>query len=510
MRKLKKKKNKTSGPVSTIFILAIIVSLLSLVLYAIGFQAHKTQINNNVLEATLISIKNIISLSGIKYIIGNAVTNFKNFEPLAVVIISLIGIGICEKSGLLNAIFSPVRKIKFGVVTFVTVLLGIVSSIIGDYSYLFLLPFIGVMYKYLDKNPVLGIITVYLGITLGYGTGIIFNYNDYILGTLTQAAASFDVDKTYTYGLFSNIYIMIASTVLLTYLLSLLINKFILPKYPKKQIAEKEEQELNISKKGLAFAILTSVILILLVIYMILDIDLLGAGILLNQSEETYIAKLFGNGAPFREGIVIILALIMMMSGFVYGKISGNIKNSNEYSLGLSKNFENLGFMFVLMFFISQLLAVIEWTNIGEVIAAKLVEMVSTLQISGLPLIIAFFFVIVIVSIFIPDVVTKWQLMAPTIVPLFMRANITPDFTQFIFKAADSVGKSLTPFFIYFIITLAFLEKYRVDEKRQVSIFGTLKVMMPVILCSLIFWLLLICLWYLINFPIGVGTYTTI
>ena len=200
----------------------------------------------------------------------------------------------------------------------------------------------------------------------------------------------------------------------------------------------------------------------------------------------------------------------MMVSGYIYGKISGNIKTSSEYSLGLSKNFENLGFMFVLMFFMSQLLAIINWTNIGEVIAARLVELMSTLQISGLPLIIIFFFVVVVISILIPDLVTKWQLIAPTIVPLFMRANMTPDFIQFIFKTADSIGKAISPFFIYFIISLAFLEKYRVDDKKQVSIFGTLKVMMPVIICATVFWILIISLWYLVNFPIGVGTYTTI
>ncbi len=506
----KKKKNSTHGPVSTIIVLAVVIAILSFILKFVGFQASKTIINNGVLEDNIVTVKNIISVSGIKYLIGNVISNFQNFLPLVVVIISLLGIGICEKSGLLNAVFSPIKKVKLNVIIFVTVLIGIISTVIGDYSYLFLLPFVGVAYKYLDKNPIIGIITVYLGITLGYGTGIIFNYNDYLLGDITQLSASFDVDKSYTYSLYSNIYIMIASTVILTYFLTMLIGRFILPKYPKRQIALKEEQELNISKKGVICATISSLLFVLFIIYMIIDIDLPGAGLLLNHDASTYVAKLFGDGSPFKEGIVIILALIMMISGFIYGKISGNIKSSNDYSLSLSKNFENLGFMFVLMFFISQLTAIINWTNIGEVIGAKLVEMVSTLQISGLPLIIVFFFVVIIISIFIPDVITKWQLITPTIVPLFMRANITPNFTLFIYKVADAIGKSITPFFVYFIIMLAFLEKYRVDEKKQVSIFGTLKVMLPIILCVMIFWLLLICLWYLINFPIGVGTYTTI
>lgn len=509
MARTRKNKKKIHGPVFTIFILGLVISILSLVLNLIGFQAHKTEIVNGVLETTLITVKNIISYDGLEYFIGNAVTNFRNFEPLVVIIISLVGLGLCEKSGLLYAFFSPIKKIKFGVVTFFTVILGVLSTIIGDYSYLFLIPYIGVMYKYLDKNPMLGVITVYLGITLGYGAGIIFNYNDYLLGTLTEAAA-LDVDKNYTYSLFSNIYIMVFATLLLSFVITQLINKFISPKYPKRQILEKEEQELNVNKTALRLSLLSTFVLLLCVAYMILDVKLPGAGILLDHSGDNYIAKLFASSSPFREGIVILLGIIMILSGLIYGKVSGNIKNSVEYSLGLSKNFENLGFMFVLMFFMSQLTAVLNWTGIGEVIGCKLVEMVSNLQISGLPLIITFFFIVVIISFFIPDVVTKWKVLAPTVVPLFMRANITPSFTLFIFKAADSIGKAFTPLFAYYIIMLAFIEKYRTDEKRQVSIFGVLKVMLPVIICTMITWLLLLCLWYLINFPIGLSTYATI
>ena len=33
--------------------------------------------------------------------------------------------------------------------------------------------------------------------------------------------------------------------------------------------------------------------------------------------------------------------------------------------------------------------------------------------------------------------------MSPLIIPLFMRSNITPDFTQLIFKSADGIEKQL-------------------------------------------------------------------
>ena len=134
----------------------------------------------------------------------------------------------------------------------------------------------------------------------------------------------------------------------------------------------------------------------------------------------------------------------------------------------------------------------------------------SVLELSGLPLILIFIFVTIIISLFIPTTITKWIIMSPIIIPLFMRANITPDFTQFIFQIADGIGKSFTPLFVYFIIMVAFLQKYNGDEKTKITIFGTLKTMMPTLLLLASLWILIIVGWYIINLPIGIGMYPTL
>ena len=506
MKKIKHK--NVRGPVSTILALIAAISVASLILSLLGFQGSKTYIGNETLETSLVTVKNIISIDGITYIIGNVVTNFINFKPLAILVISLVGVGILEKSGLLNAMFHKLKNVKFEIVIFFTLFLGIISSFIGEYSYMFLLPFVALMYRYLNRNPVLGILTVFIGITLGYGTGIIFNYDDYKLGMLTQKAATLDVDANYEFHLFSNIYIMIFLTFLLTFIGTIVIKRFLFTKFPKKYIHE--EEELAVSKKGFILSSIVTFICIIFIVYMLLDIDLPGAGMLLDSKSGSYMEKLFGTNSPFREGIVFIITFVMMISGFIYGKISGNIKNSHEYSLGLSKNFENLGLVFVLMFFTSIMISILDWTNMGVVISSNLVDFLSSVSLSGLPLIIIFMIIVIIMSILIPETLTKWELLSPTVVPLFMRANITPDFTQFIFKVADGIGKSLTPFFIYFIIMIAFLEKYKKDEKQQISVFGTLKLTLPVILMLSLVLILFVVLWYVIGIPIGIGTTSTI
>lgn len=503
----RKKKEKQFGPVSILLIIFSIISILSLLFSMFGIEAYKTVIANNTLESTLVTVKNIISIDGVKYLFTSIVENFQKFEPLVLMIIALLGIGIGERSGLIYTLANPLKKIKFSIIVFLTLLIGIIFTVIGDYSYIFLIPLTGVVYKYLEKNPMLGIMIMFIGITLGYGTGVIFNYNDHLIGTLTEAAASLDVDKNYHFSLFSNLYIMWISTLVISILSTIIINKFLCPKFTKKYVNEEEIIE-NKKAKKVTFVIF--ILLVLLTIYFILPIKLPLAGILLDNEQVRYIEKLFGASSPFGNSLVFIISIIMIILGYVYGKMSGNIKDSHEFSLGLSKNFENLGFLFVLMFLISEIIAVIEWTNLGVVIGAKLIEFLGTMKLLGVLLIIVFIIFVILISILIPDTLTKWELMSPTIVPLFMQANITPGFVTFIFKVADGIGKCFSPLFIYFIIMLAFLEKYRVSEKKQISLFGTYKTMLPTVALISLVWIIFVVLWYLIGFPIGVGISSTL
>ena len=147
----KKKKDKMYGPVLVIMYMILGVGMLSFLLSLIGFESTRTIISNGTMETTLVTVKNLLSVDGLKYMVGNTVKNFRMFEPLVLLIISLLGISICEKSGFLNALFSPLKRVKLNIIIFLTVLFGVISTVIGDYSYIFLLPLVGVIYQIIGK-----------------------------------------------------------------------------------------------------------------------------------------------------------------------------------------------------------------------------------------------------------------------------------------------------------------------------------------------------------------------
>ena len=249
--------------------------------------------------------------------------------------------------------------------------------------------------------------------------------------------------------------------------------------------------------------------MLLIVVYMIIP-GLPGSGLLLDKNSNIYIAQLFSNNSPFSNSLIFIFSIIMMVCGLIYGRISGNIKNTNEFSIGLGYSFDNLGYVFVLLFFFSQMIALLDWSNIGTVLGTIIIDKISLLQLSGVLLIIIFFLAIVFIGIFIPSTLTKWTIASPIIIPLFMRANITPDFTQFIFRVADGIGKCITPMYIYFFIMMAFMQKYNYDNEHNITIFGTLKLMSSTVLILSLLLLLLLVLWYIVGLPMGLQMYPTL
>lgn len=496
----KKKQPKLLSPVITMCILILIALITSSFLAIINFDGTQTTIENGMLETSIIVVKNIFSKEGLIYLFSNIITNFTLLEPFVLIILSLIAIGILKESGLLKHLFEPLKKLKPNVLTFIVVFISVISSIIGDYSYIILLPLVAVLYQYVNKSPVLGIITVFLGITLGYGTGIFYNYNDYALGVLTEAAAVIDVDPSYKFNLYSNLYIMIVSSVIVTFLITTLIEKFL-----SKKVATtaKYEDDIKTSNKALLFSIISLIICVIPIFIMIMP-----NGILLDNTQTKYVAKLFSANAPFNLSFMYLFLMVMAIVGLVYGFVSKNFKNNHEFGWSFAKQFDNIGYLFVLMFLSSILIGIINWTNLGTVIANNLISIISLFDFTGIPLIVVSFIFIILMSILIPGSLEKWALISPILVPLFMRGNLTPDFAQFVFKAADSVGKILTPLFIYFIVMLGFIQKYNKNENK-VTLFNTVKLIWPIIITMIIFWLLILIIWYIAGLPLGIDTLAT-
>ena len=76
------KNKKMLGPVITMIILIAIVIFLSAFCSLIELDAERTEIVRGTLETSLITVNNVLTKDGIRFVIGNVVTSLQTFEPL--------------------------------------------------------------------------------------------------------------------------------------------------------------------------------------------------------------------------------------------------------------------------------------------------------------------------------------------------------------------------------------------------------------------------------------------
>ena len=155
------------------------------------------------------------------------------------------------------------------------------------------------------------------------------------------------------------------------------------------------------------------------------------------------------------------------------------------------------------------MLGILEWTNISTVLSLKIINLFNNVKMTGVFLIMLMFIVFVLVTMLNPTTISNWTLISPIFVPLAIRANISPAFAQMIFKAADSIGKCITPFYVYLIVMLGFLYKYD-NDGEELELFGTMRKMLPAVLWMAMAWIIIIIGWNLLGLNIGINTYPTL
>ena len=166
-------------PVTMFSVLILFVVILSGILSALQTQAtyNTVNINSNELEPTLITVENLLTFSGFKYIISNAAKNFVSFGPLGMLLISLIGITIGEGTGLIEAFTKRhLSKIPYSTLTFLLILISVISSLINEVGYAILIPLAALIYFINKRNPILGIITAFCGVSFGYGVSVFVGF----------------------------------------------------------------------------------------------------------------------------------------------------------------------------------------------------------------------------------------------------------------------------------------------------------------------------------------------
>ncbi len=508
--KKRNRKREPFHPLLIFVILIIITIILSGILHLVDFQATYYTINelNNETTPVTLTVKSLFNLSGIKYIFTNTVSNFANFTVLSNLIIILMGISIMDKSGFLQtAITLTTKKLKKKIVTFIFVFLCVLSSIFGDLSYLIFMPLGALLFYYGKRNPAIGIIASFAALSCGSAINFIFTSNDSSLLKYTLLA-SHTVNSNYIISRFGFIIIMLLAVILVSTIITIVTENILVKKLPKYNFTETELEEDVVTKdeqKGMILALSAAGIYLLIFIYSIIP-GLPLSGALLDYSQDAYIDKLFSVNSFFSNGFVFVITLLFIIFGLFYGIGVKTIKSHKDFFDNLGHSLDGIGNTLVMIFLASTFISIFKQTNIGEVIIASIGSFISNTSFIGLPLVILIFTLIAVGNIFLPSSIAKWSILSSSIVPVLMNSQVTPTFAQVIFRFAESVTMNITPILAYFIVYLAFLEKYNQGE-NNIRFIDSIKYQVPYSIIIGITLLALIIIWYIINIPLGINTF---
>lgn len=516
-------------PITVFIVLTIIVILLSGILSWLQVQAtyNVVNANTNELEPTLVAIENLCGYDGVKFIISNAAKNFLSFGPLGMLLISLIGLTVAEGTGFLETITRRhFSKLNRYVSTFLLLFFATISSLINEVGYAILIPLAALVYFINNRNPILGITTAFCGVSFGYGVSLFVGSMEVSLMNYTRDAARL-IDNTTHISLTANLFFIIAITLILSIIGTIIIEKIIAPKigkYKREEELSKTEQyrildvrddeqeqiEKNkLEKRGLRYALIVSIIVLFFFIYALIP-GLPYSGMLLDNTETIYLNQLFGDNSYFQDGFTYIVSLLFILAGIAYGIGSKSIKNDKEIIENASKNFSKIGSIFILIFVVAQFIAIFRKTNIGLIITAWLAQLIKLSGFGGIPLIIFALIMIAISGLVLTGTAQRWMIIAPVLVPMLMQSNISPQFAQIVMRAGDSMTKGITPLLASFVIYIGYLNIYNLHKERPYTIRKSLTMIMPYFLLISAVWILVIVGWYLIGLPIGPGVSPTL
>ncbi len=487
---IEKAGNKIPEPMMLFVWLSIFVIVLSFILSKSGYSA----IHPGTKEK--LTVVNLLSVAGLQKILSNAVTNFSGFYSLGVVLVAMLGVGLCEKSGLFTALLrksmSNIKGSKVKVVLIV-VFASIVSNIAGDSGFI-IMPAIGAMiFAAAGRNPIAGALCAYSSVAGAFSANIIVGTLDVMLTSFTESAVklinpNFSVHPMMTY------YFQLFSVFMLTIVATWVTLKFVEPRVGAWTNSDEKLEEIT-PKEVKAMKWAGAALLVYLII--------VAAGIIpqngILRDPETHSAIV--SAAPLMKGLVILITLAFFIPGVVYGKLSGKFKSSRDIVATLSKCMSDMGSYIVLIFFIAQFVSFFGWSNLGMIFA---INGANALEASGLPIIVVIILLIllcILIDIFIGSASAKWAIMAPIFIPMFMLLGYHPALIQMAYKIGDSVINVITPLSAYFPIIYGVVRKYNKDAGMGTIIAN----MTPYSIWFLAFWLLQLVAWYLLKLPMGPG-----
>jgi aminobenzoyl-glutamate transport protein len=173
------------------------------------------------------AVKGLLTVDGVRFLFTSFVDNFRNFAAVTIILVVMIGVGLAESAGLIGALIRKLVAVSSsGTLTFIIVLLGMISSVASDAGYLVLIPLGAVAFKSVGRHPLAGIAAAFAGVAAGFGVNFLITPLDGVLTEITNDASAL-VDPNAEIDLAANLWFGIVSTLLITFVITFVTSRMV-------------------------------------------------------------------------------------------------------------------------------------------------------------------------------------------------------------------------------------------------------------------------------------------
>ena len=484
--------NKLPDPAVLFIALLFIVWILSWLLSYVTFDVIDPR------SGEALTIQNLLTGSSFTEFLSVMVTNFSHFHPVGVVLVAMLGIGVAEHTGFINAAIRSLLNITPAkLLTPMVILVGIVSHSAVDAGYVLVIPLGGVIFYAAGRHPLAGIAAAFAGVSGGFSANFVPSSLDPLLQGLTQAGAHI-LDTSVVVNPLNNYFFTTASSVIIIGLGWWITDRIVEPRIKATEIdgdAEDLPEMHDLAdneRKGLRWALIAMVIGIVV---------LVATALPEGSAWRAADGNLTSSTAPMMRAIVSLIFLLFLVPGVVFGIVSGSMKSSKDMIEGMTHAMHGMAYYLVIMFFIAQFVYAFGQSNLGVLLALKGAEFLRNLNAGVNVTIVGIVLLTAFVNIFVGSASGKWGLLAPIFVPMLMSLGISPDLTQAAYRVGDSSTNIITPLMPYFPLVVVYCQRY----VKSTGI-GTLTAMMlPYSMWFLLTWTIFLLIYVFIGIPLGFG-----
>jgi para-aminobenzoyl-glutamate transporter family len=441
------------------------------------------------------AVQGLLTADGIRFMVTSPVANFNNFGVVGIILVAMLGVGLAEEAGLIGALIRLlVRTSPRRLITFIIVLIGILSSVATDAGYLVLIPLAAAAFHSMGRHPLAGLAAGFAGVGAAFGVNLLIAPIDGIMTEVANESIAL-VDPSRTIDVTANYFFAAVSTFFLAIIITVMTEKVIEPRlgtYAGDVVAEPTDVVAPEESRGLRYALYG--FLATLAVFLLIIVPP-GAPL---RNQET--GAIFGD-SPFMTGILVIISVLFGVAGYAYGKGAGTITNSVQAINSVVKTYSGLAGLIFLLLIIAQFIAFFNYTNIATVLAVVLADALEAAGLGPIPLIIGFVLVTALLDIIIPGVIPKWAIFAPIFIPLFLRLDIAPQLVLAAYRVGDSPFNVITPLMAYFAVIVVFAQRY----EKTAGVGTIVSLMIPYSIVILLAWTVFLVVWFVIGIPLGPG-----